>query len=123
MSNTGKILITESDFQNIAALAGTLDSKARDLLEEELGRAVVVCDADLPGNVVRMNSKVSFEDVESGKFSNVTLVYPNEMNITDNKISVLAPVGSALIGLSVGQTIHWPLPNGKQRILKVISVD
>jgi regulator of nucleoside diphosphate kinase len=52
----------------------------------------------------------------------VTLVYPSEANVEAGKISVLAPVGAALIGLRVGQSIRWPLPDGRERTLEVMSV-
>ena len=56
--------------------------------------------------------KIIFQDLENGKERIITLVYPHEANIQENKISVLAPVGVALIGLRVGQIIQCPVPNG-----------
>ena len=69
-----------------------------------------------------MNSTVKFLDLELGKESTVQLVFPQDTNIAENKISILTPVGSALIGLRVGQIINWPFPNGKVKQLKVLSV-
>lgn len=85
-----------------------------DLLEEELSRAAVVHDEELPGDVVSMNSTVKFQDLEGGKETVVTLVYPPDSDIENNQISILTPVGSALIGLRVGQVIDWPFPQGKK---------
>lgn len=122
MDNHEKIIVTKTDFQKLTSLIQDADSEAADLLDEELGRAAVVSDDEIPGDVVSMNSKVRFQDLDTGAESVVILVYPNEANIEENKVSILAPVGSALIGLRVGQTIHWPVPNGKEKRLKVIAV-
>lgn len=91
-------------------------------LEEELGRAVVVPPEKIPANVVTMNSKVRFRNEVTGEESEVTLVYPQEANVNEGKVSVLAPVGSALLGLSVGETIDWEMPNGKVRRFKIVAV-
>ncbi len=91
-------------------------------LEEELGRAVTVPSDQIPANVVTMNSKVRFRDEVSGEESEVTLVYPQDANADEGKVSVLAPVGSALLGLSAGQTIEWEMPTGKTRKFKIVSV-
>lgn len=116
------IILTKTDFEKISALINSAPSAISQLLEEELGRALLVADDKLPEDVVAMNSIVSFEDLEGGKTSLVVLVYPHEANISESKISILTPVGSALIGLRVGQSIRWPLPNGREKRLKVISV-
>jgi regulator of nucleoside diphosphate kinase len=69
-----------------------------------------------------MNSRVRFVDEESNRESEVTLVFPGQADVESDRISVLAPVGSALLGLSVGDSIHWPLPNARTRQLRVIAV-
>ena len=122
MDNLNNIILTEADFQKLSALVATANRDGAELLEEELGRAVVVDEKKLPKDVVSMNSKIIFQDLENGKERSITLVYPHEANIQENKISVLAPVGVALIGLRVGQIIQWPVPNGKEKRFKVISV-
>jgi len=122
MENQNALTLTQSDFQKLTSLVKSTHSETAELLEEELGRASVVADEALPKDVVAMNSKVQFQDLETGKDSVVTLVYPQDANIEENKISILAPVGSALIGLRVGQIIQWPLPHGKQKQFKVVSV-
>ena len=101
----------------------SLDSDNLLPLENELTRAKVVPLSKLPANTVAMGSTVTFEDLESGKTTTVTLAYPNEANVEEMKISVLSPVGSALLGLRVGGTIEWPLPSRGQRRLKVIAVE
>ena len=69
-----------------------------------------------------MNSLVTFSDIDSKEEKTVQLVYPQEADINQLKISILSPVGSALIGLSLGGAIEWPIPQGKFRRLKVIAV-
>lgn len=69
-----------------------------------------------------MNSRVTFQNVDSNKESIVTLVYPHEADFDEGKISALTPVSSALIGLRVGQDIKWPFPHGKQKTLRVLAV-
>lgn len=122
MNDDSKLIITENDFQKLSSLVAISDSEVAELLEEELARASVVAPDRLPSDVVSMNSKVGFIDLDTGKESIVTLVYPHEAKIEENKISILAPVGSALIGLRVGQVINWPLPHGKEKKLQVVSV-
>lgn len=122
MKNQDTLILSKTDFENLSALTNLAKKELAELLEEELGRASLVADDRLPADVVSMNSTVSFEDVESGKTSTITLVYPPEANIEAGKVSVLTPVGSALIGLRVGQVIRWPFPNGKKKELKVLSV-
>lgn len=122
MKNQADLIISRPDFERISALAVLAKRELADLLEEELARAQIVAEEQRPADVVAMNSTVGFEDMDTGKTSVVTLVYPPEADIDANKISILTPVGSALIGLRVGQIIHWPLPNGKEKRLKVVSV-
>ena len=122
MKNIDMPIITRTHHDKITAILQIAQTEVAELLEEELGRAAIVSDEDLPNNVVSMNSLVTFQDMESGKESTVTLVYPSDADLDQNKISILTPVGSALIGLRVGQVIDWPFPNGKQKQLKVVSV-
>ena len=122
MYSQDSLILTQADFQKLSSLLSSAQPEIAELLEEELGRATIVSNDKLPEDVVSMNATVSFQDLDTRKESVVTLVYPHEANIDENKISILAPVGSALIGLRVGQIINWPVPNGKEKRLKVISV-
>jgi regulator of nucleoside diphosphate kinase len=121
-----KIFVTHADLERLTRLLEThgsrRDSDALTALEEELGHAVVVESAQIPPEVVTMNSRVRFDDLDTGDQLEVTLVYPKDANVDEGKVSVLAPVGSALLGLSVGQSIRWPLPGGKSRHLRVVDV-
>ncbi|MNC89208.1 Regulator of nucleoside diphosphate kinase [compost metagenome] len=78
--------------------------------------------ADIPRDVVTMNSRVVFENETTGERREVTLVYPHEADIDAGKISILVPVGSALLGLRVGQSIDWELPSGEKHRYRVIDV-
>ena len=109
------ITLSSLDMDRIEAL---LDKTAtlfpgRDQLEAELDRADVLDPKDMPPNVVTMNSTVRFTMLETGKSSTLTLVYPKEMDGSDNKVSVFAPVGIALLGLSVGDELPMPSPTGR----------
>ncbi|MCC6474568.1 MAG: nucleoside diphosphate kinase regulator [Burkholderiales bacterium] len=92
-----------------------------DALMSEIDRATVVEPTEVPPHVVTMNSTVRFVDDASGSEFQLSLVYPGEADLV-SKISVLAPVGSALLGLSVGQSIVWQVPGGRELNLRVLEV-
>lgn len=95
---------------------------AAELLELELDRAVVVPQGQIPPDVVTMRSRILFEDLETGRRREATLVYPDEANIDQSMISILAPVGQAVLGLKVGDAIEWPLPNARRARLRIMEV-
>jgi regulator of nucleoside diphosphate kinase len=95
---------------------------AADRLRGELDRAEVVEPGDMPRDVVGMNTSADCIDESSGKRHALTLVYPRDADVDAGRVSVLAPVGSALLGLKVGQSIEWPGGNGKTRRLRVTAV-
>src|SRR5688500_4522561 len=92
-----------------------------DALLSEIDRANVVKPVDVPPDVVTMNSTIRFVDDSNGAEFEFTLVYPADAGKPDT-ISVLAPVGSALLGLSVGQSIAWQVPGGRELDLRVLAV-
>jgi regulator of nucleoside diphosphate kinase len=98
------------------------DASSIALLDEELARATIVADDALPSNSVALDSHVTFCDLESGEKREVTLVVPSKAASAEGRISVLSPVGSALIGLRVGDSIDWPMPGGRVRRLSVLNV-
>ncbi|ADO73401.1 Transcription elongation factor [Stigmatella aurantiaca DW4/3-1] len=103
-------------------LEGT-KAAAAEQLELELDRARVVRQEQIPPDIVTMRSRVLFEDLDTGRRREASLVYPEEANIDQSRVSILAPVGLAVLGLQVGDIIEWPLPNerlGKLRILEVL---
>ena len=92
-----------------------------DALLSEIDRATVVKPVEVPADVVTMNSTIRFVDDANGAEFEFTLVYPADAGKPDT-ISVLAPVGSALLGLSVGQSIAWQVPGGRELDLRVLEV-
>lgn len=116
------IIICERDYQSLLPLAEKHKTPLAQALEDELSRAEVVANKDLPTDAVAMNSMVTFVDLRSSEETRVKLVYPQEASVDLMKISILSPVGSALIGLRVGGEINWPLPGGSSRLLKVVAV-
>lgn len=115
------VLLCKSDRDALLPIIANLGKDAESLFDE-IDAATVVPDNKLPGNVVRMNSVVKFEDLDSQEQFNVNLVYPRDADGSTQNVSVTAPVGAALIGLLEGQEIEWPLPFGKVRRLRVLNV-
>lgn len=107
------LIIAESDYVKLRALPPT------EALLQELERAVVVAADALPRDVVTMHSKVLYVDETTGRRGYVRIVYPAEADARAGRVSVLAPVGAALLGLSVGQAIEWEFPDGGRRRLRV----
>jgi regulator of nucleoside diphosphate kinase len=116
------VLLGHRDHDRIQTLLQNTCSDDSRLLYDELDAATLVQDHLLPGDVVRMNSTVTFVDLETSQETTLALVYPHEVASTPTAISILAPMGAALIGLRVGETIEWPLPNGRQRRIRVVAV-
>lgn len=115
MQKPPKVIISTVDADRLYALIDTLPADAsatRQSLEDELDRAEIVAPQDVPANVVTMNSTVRFRVASSEEQFSMTLVYPKDMDDGSARISVLAPVGSALLGLAEGDTIEWPGPDG-----------
>ncbi|MCR4332626.1 MAG: nucleoside diphosphate kinase regulator, partial [Sulfuricaulis sp.] len=124
MSKRPKIILTSHDLDRLDALLESLPAAAfpgRTELRTELDRAEVVEPQDVPSDVVTMNSKVRFV-LESGEEFCLTLVYPKDMDGSTERISILAPVGSALLGLSAGEQIEWPKPGGGMMKVRLVEV-
>jgi regulator of nucleoside diphosphate kinase len=92
-------------------------------LQAELARARVLPASELPRDVVAMNASLDCVEERSGTARRLTLVYPREADIARGRVSVLSPVGMALLGLRVGQSIDWPAPSGRALRLRVTAVD
>ncbi|MBE0425804.1 MAG: nucleoside diphosphate kinase regulator [Nitrospirae bacterium] len=90
-------------------------------LEKELLRASIVDSKGIPPDVITMNSQVLLKDMDNHEEMTYTLVFPVDADIKQNKISVLAPIGTAMLGYRVGDVIEWPVPSGLRR-LKVIAI-
>lgn len=110
---TEDLMIPEADYARLWTLAGN------QALAQELSRATVVPRERMPDDIVRMGSRVTYVDESSGTRREVELVYPEVADPARGKISVLAPVGSALLGLREGQAIDWIFPDGRPRRLLV----
>lgn len=119
------IIVTEEDYNRLNALldAAVEFNDTLESLEEELSRATLVKRAELPSNVVTMNSVVRFLNETTQQEHEMRLVYPNEVQGGDRRISVLAPAGAALLGLSVGDVIDWPRPGQAPLSIKILDVD
>ena len=124
MRATRKIVVTEADEQRLRNMLSQYgkgrDAQVAERLETELMDAEVVSADVLPPDVVSMDSVVVYED-DRGRRSQVKLVFPDVV-ADEPRVSVLAPVGSALLGVAVGETIEWPLPNGRTKKLRVLEI-
>jgi regulator of nucleoside diphosphate kinase len=120
-----KIVICQADAERLWRLVETNgvpeEAEGGVNLEAELARAEIVADDALPAGVVRMDATVVFEN-QDGRRREVTLVYPDRADASAGRISVLSPIGSALLGLEPGAEIDWPLPRGKVARLRVLEV-
>ncbi|MCK9489541.1 MAG: nucleoside diphosphate kinase regulator [Xanthomonadales bacterium] len=120
------LVISASHAARLTALADNALERLPDIagrLLDELERAQTVPDDQLPDDVVAMGNQVSFQDEATGRDRVVRLVWPSEANIDAGRISVLTPVGTALIGLRVGQSIDWPVTDGSHHRLRITAVD
>ncbi|HYO73834.1 MAG TPA: nucleoside diphosphate kinase regulator, partial [Archangium sp.] len=117
-----RIVVTSTDMERLRTLIDTTAGDKADALDAELLRAEVVEPAQVPPDVVTMNSRVVYRDEDTGETREVTLSYPQDASLEQGRVSVLAPVGAALLGLSVGQEIDWQLPGGKLKRLRILSV-
>jgi regulator of nucleoside diphosphate kinase len=119
------IYVTELDRQRLEKLIELIGERSRVTnheylrrLEHELERAETVAPADVPADVITMRSKVRLRDLDTDEEMVYTLVFPTEANFDEGKISILAPVGTAMLGYRVGSRIEWEVPSGR-RTLKV----
>ena len=116
------IVISSLDADRLEALLERAPNDAYPELRAELARAEVKAPQDMPGDVTTMNATVTFRDAASGTEREVTLVYPQDADGRGERISILSPVGSALLGLRVGQGIDWDMPGGKPTHLQVTAI-
>jgi regulator of nucleoside diphosphate kinase len=114
-----QIVLGAAEHRELTALARTAD--ASEWQRRELARARIVPDAAVPSDVVRMNATVLFRLI-GGEEQSAQLVHPESADAAAGRISVLTPVGSALIGLRAGQSITWPAPDGRKQLLTVLSI-
>jgi regulator of nucleoside diphosphate kinase len=116
------IIITEPDAARLRRLLESsrahreTDEASLKRLEHELERAQVVKREELPPDVIAMNSSVELEDLEDGEVLKYTLVYPEQADAASGRISILAPLGMAMLGYRVGNEFEWPVPSGTIRV-------
>ena len=91
-------------------------------LSEELKKAKIVSEKNFPEDVIRINSQVVIKDVETNKEMKITVVMPNHADIKEKKISILAPIGTALIGFRKGREVSWDVPAGRKTFI-IMEVD
>jgi|SRR5690606_1963378 len=121
MPNKPRLTVTIQDFDRIQDTLHAFAGLHTDQLAQELSCAKLVAPQDVPPQVVTMNSELIYEDVATGVRRSMRLVYPHEANADRGWVSVLAPLGNAVIGLQEGQQISWTMPGGARR-LKIIEI-
>jgi regulator of nucleoside diphosphate kinase len=119
-----RIIVSDTDHARLSDLATGALARFPEIAEElqaEMNRADIVSASALPGDVVRMGSLVEFRS-NGGQHRRVELVFPIDADISANKVSVLTPIGTALIGLAAGQSIRFTTQDGREQTLTVLSV-
>ena len=119
------IIVSEFDYNRLTNLAAVVGDRAPDVasvLQSEMDRARVLPADAISAAVVRMGSTVEFS-ADTGRQRRVTLVFPGDAEIAAGRISILTPIGAALIGLSPGQSIAWTARDGRRHQLTVLSVE
>jgi regulator of nucleoside diphosphate kinase len=122
------IVVTEADYGRLQRLIESSrqfrkhDAEHLDDLEQELERATVVNAGEVPRDVVTMNSRVRIRDLNSGREVTYQIVFPGNADVAKNRISVLAPIGTGLLGYSAGTTIKWQVPSGMRRF-RILEVE
>ncbi|AWN35124.1 nucleoside diphosphate kinase regulator [Methylobacterium radiodurans] len=120
-----RIKMTSEDHARLSRLAAVAMDRmpgVASFLSDEIDRAQIISGGRSGGEFAKMGCQVEFRDNSTGKSQTVTLVYPGEADIERGRVSVLTPIGAALIGLSVGQSIDWETRNGSVKRLTVLEV-
>lgn len=118
------IKIGAADHAKLVSFAAAMESRNPEMAEElmlELDRAKVVANGSIPADVVQMGSTVTYKP-DTGDARTVTLVFPGDADIAQGKISILTPIGTALIGLATGQEIAWTARDGRTHQMEVLEV-
>ncbi|MDD3518906.1 MAG: nucleoside diphosphate kinase regulator [Chromatiales bacterium] len=121
--NQPTITVSSLDLERIERLLEQAGRDEHQPLRRELERAEVREPEEMPADVITMNSTALFVDEDSGTKREMTLAYPRDADGASGRVSILAPVGSALLGLAVGQRIDWPAPSGGKPLrLRVLAI-
>ena len=124
----GRVVVTQSDYERLNSLIESSrrlhqrDAERLDELENELNRAAIVKSSDVSSDVVTMNSRVRMKDLNSGRELTYQIVFPKDADISLPRISVLAPIGTALLGYRAGASVEWRVPSGMRR-LRILDVE
>jgi len=121
-----RIVLNADDLVHIEALAeGAMkrNGPLADRLLDEISRARVVPAAKMPANVIGIGSIATYRDETTGQESSVTLVYPEDADIARQRVSLMTPIGVALLGLAEGAVFHWETRADQRRKLTVIRVE
>lgn len=124
-SATPPITVSSLDLERIEALLDTPAHRhfpGSDALRAEIARAAIVEPEQMPADIVTMNSTVNVVDEGAKEEYQLTLVYPRDADGDPGKVSVLAPVGSAILGLRIGDSIRWPMPGGREVGLRIAAI-
>jgi regulator of nucleoside diphosphate kinase len=121
--NRNPVVLSESDYTTLNRLASYQSAPGDNMsLRYEINRAIVVKDSAFPSNTIRISSKATVIDLETDEESSFRIVMPGEADIHQRKISILTPMGTALIGFREGDELQWRMPKGMKR-LKVLKVE
>ena len=121
------IHVTTIDMNRLFAMieqlrkSGFRETANLEKLEEELARSDEVAPGEVAADVVTMNSRVRLQDEASGQTLECNLVFPGEADASANRISIVAPLGTAILGYRVGDTVTWPMPGG-ERQYKIVEI-
>ena len=121
-----EIIVSDVEVEKLLGIANAALERNPEIAEDliaELERATVLAESQFPKTIVRMGSEVEFETDDGRLRRRVTLVFPAEADISRGRISVLTPIGTALIGLSSGQSIKWLTRDGREQMLTVLAVE
>lgn len=114
-----KVTLTETDYLRLDHILGKGEFED---LEFEVGRAQVMDFDEIPSDLITMHTHFSYQNITDDKYGEMSIVYPDEANLDERKISVLASLGAAFIGLREGDEFDWTFPDGGEKRLKVLKV-
>lgn len=121
-----KLFISSHDHKRLSLLLAAFRNGSRPptvrRLQEELERAIILAPHEMPPRVVRLDSRVTFEDLTDGSVECYTLTLPEQANADEHRLSILAPIGTALLGYAEGDELDWETPGGVRR-LRILTVD
>ncbi|MBU4435268.1 MAG: GreA/GreB family elongation factor [Alphaproteobacteria bacterium] len=119
------IYVTEADFEILSNLAEAVADRAAGgrILASEMDRAVIVDPGQAPRPFAGIGSTLAYQDLSSGQVRRVRLSLPRDASIDEGRISVLTPVGAALIGMTAGEGFHWTDHDGRSRGVRVLTLD